>query len=173
MKSYLVLITLISLFAMTSCGPVNDDSGQTQQVPVPPPGVGQTDPANTVSPQGQNETPLQVSPAQSNPGVMLNPPHGEPYHRCDIPVGDPLPATSSNSPRQPTTNQLQTSAPQPPASNPGVTSTPKPMEVNVGQVNPAQTQTTAPASTGVKPQLNPPHGQPFHRCDIAVGSPLP
>ncbi len=26
--------------------------------------------------------------------------------------------------------------------------------------------------TGTPPKLNPPHGQPFHRCEIPVGSPL-
>lgn len=28
------------------------------------------------------------------------------------------------------------------------------------------------AATGEAPKLNPAHGQPFHRCDIAVGAPL-
>jgi hypothetical protein len=31
----------------------------------------------------------------------------------------------------------------------------------------------ATAASGTPPRLNPPHGQPFHRCDIPVGSPLP
>jgi len=36
--------------------------------------------------------------------------------------------------------------------------------------NPAQSTITAPAATG---KLNPAHGQPGHRCDIAVGAALP
>jgi hypothetical protein len=37
----------------------------------------------------------------------------------------------------------------------------------------AITTTEAPtAPTGEAPKLNPAHGQPFHRCDIAVGAPL-
>ena len=37
----------------------------------------------------------------------------------------------------------------------------------------AITTTEAPAApTGEAPKLNPAHGQPFHRCEIAVGAPL-
>ena len=37
----------------------------------------------------------------------------------------------------------------------------------------AITTTEAPAAPqGVAPKLNPAHGQPFHRCEIAVGAPL-
>lgn len=32
--------------------------------------------------------------------------------------------------------------------------------------------TATEATTGEAPKLNPAHGQPFHRCDIAVGAPL-
>ncbi|MDD2986019.1 MAG: hypothetical protein PHR76_06480 [Flavobacterium sp.] len=43
-------------------------------------------------------------------------------------------------------------------------------------VAPASPQATAPetpaAPQGEAPKLNPAHGQPFHRCDIAVGAPL-
>ena len=40
------------------------------------------------------------------------------------------------------------------------------------QLNNNTTQATLPSTpTGVT--LNPPHGQPGHRCDIAVGAPLP
>lgn len=35
---------------------------------------------------------------------------------------------------------------------------------------PATTQTAAPGGAAVA--LNPPHGQPNHRCDIEVGAPL-
>lgn len=38
---------------------------------------------------------------------------------------------------------------------------------------PAITTTPAPAATAkTAPGMNPPHGQPGHRCDIAVGAPL-
>ena len=71
----------------------------------------------------------------------MNPPHGQPGHRCDIPVGAPL---NSKPVANPTT------ATQPQAV---VTTTQQPVAL------------TAPG-------MNPPHGQPNHRCDIAVGAPL-
>jgi hypothetical protein len=38
-------------------------------------------------------------------------------------------------------------------------------------VTPANTTTTN-TNTAVAPGMNPAHGQPGHRCDIPVGSPL-
>jgi hypothetical protein len=37
---------------------------------------------------------------------------------------------------------------------------------------PTATSTATPAITPVAPGMNPQHGQPGHRCDIAVGAPL-
>ena len=87
-------------------------------------------------------TPVQAPPAQTAPG--MNPPHGQPNHRCDIPVGAPL-----NSPPGKTA--------EPPAANPSVTQQNVPVQTTAVQ--------TAPG-------MNPPHGQPNHRCDIPVGAPL-
>jgi hypothetical protein len=77
----------------------------------------------------------------------MNPSHGQPGHRCDIPVGAPLNtavATNKSSANQ-VINQSN------------MTVTPSSTAV-----------TTAPTPKG----MNPPHGQPGHRCDIPVGSPL-
>jgi hypothetical protein len=53
-----------------------------------------------VGPTIENARKLNSSkPVNYAPGTSLtrNPPHGQPGHRCDIPVGDPLPvATNSN-----------------------------------------------------------------------------
>lgn len=73
----------------------------------------------------------------------MNPAHGQPGHRCDIPVGQPL-------------NSKPAPAPQP------VQST--------AQNAPAPVTTAAP--TGEKPKLNPAHGEPWHNCAIKVGDPL-
>ena len=80
----------------------------------------------------------------------MNPPHGQPGHRCDINVGAPL-----NSPQGKTTTAA-------PTTQPVATSTAQP------------TVTSTPAAPPVKtaPGMNPPHGQPGHRCDITVGAPL-
>lgn len=73
--------------------------------------------------------------------AALNPEHGQPGHRCDIPVGAPL--------------------------NGGAKKT---------NTSPAQGLQVSPVSGDKAPTtgkgLNPPHGEPGHRCDIKVGDPL-
>lgn len=94
------------------------------------------------------------SPTVTAPG--MNPPHGHPKHRCDIPVG-----TSLNSPAPKTTPSPKTTV---------VTTTPNATTSN----NAVPTLlATSPETTPTLEGMNPPHGQPKHRCDIAVGAPLP
>ncbi len=85
-----------------------------------------------------------VPGSNSNSGDVagLNPAHGQPGHRCDIPVGAPLDGSPAKS-------------------------TAMPAQGN----NLIQNQTNA-APVKVADGLNPPHGQPGHRCDIKVGDPL-
>ena len=85
-------------------------------------------------------------------GEKLNPPHGQPGHRCDIPVGAPL---NSKPGAQPAAPQQQVTQQQ-------IVIDPQQAQQHTG--------TTEPGFSG-KP--NPPHGQPGHRCDIAVGAILP
>jgi hypothetical protein len=104
----------------------------------------------------QNVAPTAA--AVTAPG--MNPPHGQPGHRCDIPVGQPL--NSKPAPQQGTqnvtvnTNQGQTIQIDPNAVQPGK------FTMENGK---AKTVKTAPG-------MNPPHGEPGHRCDIQVGQPL-
>lgn len=117
---------------------------------------------------------IQAS-AQTN---AVNPAHGLPGHRCDIAVGAPLnsapaapkPAVAPMKPGQPYPGMMI----NPPKNNPVGTAV-----VNT-QAPAAPVQKTAPAKP-IKPaapsvkttaRLNPAHGQPGHRCDIAVGAPL-
>ena len=99
-----------------------------------------------------NNFAMPTASAGGAQGVMLNPPHGEPGHRCDIPVGAPL----NSKP-----------AAQPAAAQPQVTQQQIVIDPQQAQQH---TGTTEPGFSG-KP--NPPHGQPGHRCDIAVGAILP
>jgi len=92
------------------------------------------------------------SAAAFKAGVTLNPQHGQPGHRCDIAVGAPLNAPATNI-------QPNVSATPPPTSS-ATTNTNIEVPKVLPQVN---TSTTA---------LNPKHGEPGHRCDIAVGAPL-
>ena len=94
--------------------------------------------------QVQNQTAAPTAPG-------MNPPHGQPNHRCDIAVGAPLNSPKGATPPPPA--QMQQSTPQGQAS---VT----PVDMASGTV------ATAPG-------MNPPHGQEGHRCEIAVGAPLP
>jgi len=89
-------------------------------------------------------------PAASGSGdVKLNPPHGEPGHRCEIAVGAPLTAAPID---QPEINIVEN--PTPPLQQ---TVTPQPTES---------------ASEMLAKGLNPPHGAPGHDCAIPVGQPL-
>ena len=111
---------------------------------------------------GQNQQPVQQQAVQQSTTTQmqttagLNPPHGQPGHRCEIPVGAPL-----NS--QPTTNQPQVT----PQTAPQVVNQ-KPAEQPQMKIN---TNTGSATISGAK--INPPHGQEGHRCDVAVGAPLP
>ena len=109
-----------------------------------------TSPAATVSPV----TVTKSSTPTGNTAPGMNPAHGQPGHRCDIAVGAPLNSPAGNT----TTPAAQPISMQPsiPAANPVIT-----------PAKPAAAPQTATA-----PGMNPPHGQPGHRCDIAVGAPL-
>jgi hypothetical protein len=108
---------------------------------------------NTITPSANipaaGSLELQTLPtAETNSAVALNPPHGEPGHRCEIEVGAPL-----------------NSAPA--ATNAAPASTPVPT------FNPPPSFTTPSAQSTTGAGLNPPHGQPGHDCAVAVGAPLP
>jgi len=98
-----------------------------------------------------NPNPTSISAA---PGIK-NPPHGQPGHRCDIPVGQPL-------------NVSPTAIQTAPGQNPNNAIKIDPNSMSQGKVvidnNGKQVKTP--------PGMNPPHGQPGHRCDIPVGQPL-
>lgn len=93
-----------------------------------------------------------VQPTTNSSTVIKNPPHGQPGHRCDIPEGQPLNVTP-----QQIGNVQTVQVPQ----NQSVV------------INPAQMKmSTPPQKVQTAPGMNPPHGEPGHRCDIAVGAPL-
>jgi hypothetical protein len=87
----------------------------------------------------------------------MNPPHGQPGHRCEIPVGAPLNSKPAEKKQPQTTTQVV---------NQKIEEKPV-MKINSGNSSTTIVGTTTP------PGMNPPHGQEGHRCDIAVGAPLP
>lgn len=109
----------------------------------------------TAQPTTVNAQPAPVTikevPTTTKTAPGMNPPHGEPGHRCDITVGAPLnskPAPPATATAAPTTTQAVAAQPSP---------------VTVKEV---------PTTTKTAPGMNPPHGEPGHKCEIAVGAPL-
>ena len=145
-------------------------------------------PAGTVQQQNTSAGSIQTS----NAGI--NPAHGQPGHRCDIQVGAPL-----NSPVAKPTNVTQTTTTVPNTQINTVKTPPTAAGMNPAHGQPGHrcdisvgaplnspvtkpaSNTTTPAATTISnpapvaktaPGMNPPHGQPGHRCDISVGAPL-
>lgn len=94
------------------------------------------------TPNGVPSASSASTPSGQRPAT--NPEHGQPFHDCALPVGAAF--ATENSPAQ----SKAMSAP-----------------VNL---QPEVQQQAAPAPKEVK--LNPAHGAPGHRCEIAVGAPL-
>lgn len=105
---------------------------------------------STGMPQTTGTTPQNIATSSTAPG--MNPPHGQPGHRCDVADGAPL---SSAPARVATAPAVQ---PNNTASQP----------VTMSAASPAA---SAPKTVTAK-GMNPPHGEPGHRCDISVGAPL-
>ena len=110
-----------------------------------------------------NNNTTQATLPSTPTGVTLNPPHGQPGHRCDIPVGAPLPNDGN------VVAQAQSQA-HPVSQGDAMPVVSGGMPQQIVQVQQPQTQQSYVGPKGEK--LNPPHGQPGHRCDIPVGAPL-
>lgn len=132
--------------APTNVVPFTQITQPTTTTPVANQSVLTTQTQQNTSVLNENKTTSTSPPATTAKG--MNPAHGQPLHRCDIPVGAPL-----NSP----INKQQKTTPQT-----------KTIPTPVAAINPTSVVTT-PTPEG----MNPPHGQTGHRCDIAVGAALP
>ncbi len=137
--------------------PPVSNSASNQAITIQP-GIPAVNPTTTVS----TTNPVNITPKTNAVNITqqrstvptipvastgkLNPAHGEPGHRCDISVGAPL----NSAPVQKTT--------QPPTV----------INSNQYQAN----ISPQPVAQKVAAGMNPPHGQPGHRCDISVGAPL-
>lgn len=96
---------------------------------------------------------VDSSGKQKTVDIALNPEHGQPGHRCEIPVGAPL----NSKPEDFQNNGATQSQPAAtlPAGSPRI-------------------EATIPAGGGSSTvKLNPAHGQPGHDCAVPVGQPLP
>lgn len=162
MKKNIILVSIISSILFVSCKkdeevkPVEETQQPAQTF------SGEAWLKQRVGNQGKQIQPVQQqvqqttqTPTQTAPG--MNPPHGQPGHRCEIAVGAPL----NSKPVQQTKPQTVTP----------VVNT-KTVEQPVMNVNSKSSSATIVGSS-TPPGMNPPHGQEGHRCDIAVGAPLP
>ena len=179
MKNIFSLLVLASL-SLVSCkkAELSDDPVTTAEPErtiesVMPPGATATGTqSNSVMNTSNNystttTTPAAATPVATAPG--MNPPHGQPGHRCEIAVGAPLNSAPKAAPAattapagkmtQPVTISSATTTPGTVTSN-GATIT------TVNNNAPATPVVTAPG-------MNPPHGQEGHVCSVAVGAPLP
>lgn len=158
MKNYLFALSTLLLLGLTSC---KDTGKEPSNVTID----GTTEqPVATPETDGQAATPVQNTPEAATTGAVannnINPAHGQPGHRCDIPVGAPLDT--------------------PPGGGGGMSVTPAPASSSQGQPflvnddakNRIMQEQGQPA-TANSGKINPPHGQPGHSCEIPVGQPLP
>ena len=171
-KSLLILSALTATLAL-ACNDAPKEESATETTPmettVAPAteSVASDNAMNSGMPDaGQAPASVPVTtPASAASGKKLNPPHGEPGHICEIPVGEPLPDNNA-----PGGVKVQT---PPPANlqdpNAGKPSSPAPVSI-MNQSAPVAQPAAAPGKTA--PGMNPPHGEPGHDCAIPVGAPL-
>ncbi len=139
-----LILSSIAIYTLVSCGSQNDvDVSGTPESQV------------STTPALGTEASVSTPDAVATPAaaVALNPAHGEPGHRCDIAVGAPLDGSSASSA---------------PASTSSISSPLPKAPVNIPLNLKGLTAVGQPGGAG----LNPEHGKPGHRCDIAVGAPL-
>jgi len=144
-----ITILIASVILIYSCDKAKKNVAETE-VPMSD-SVATNNTENVVTP-----APAEVASVVNNVSTSgkpaLNPAHGQPYHRCEIAVGAPIDSA-------PTQN-----------------ATPQPVAPSILNPNPAPAVSTTPAvpaqAFGPKPATNPVHGEPHHRCDLAVGAPL-
>lgn len=142
MKKTFVIISGLVFFAMISCAPKQNETKETQlqdqsqsQLKVI-----SADTLGTTS----DVTPAQEVIEQKSTAVVLNPPHGQPGHLCEIPVGSPLPSSLAKT--APSTKNIETAQRlNPPHGEPGHR-----CEIPVGAPldTPAPTSAPSAASTG-------------------------
>lgn len=161
MKKQLILAIIIGSMLFVSCKkdeevkPVEETQQQVQ------PFSGEAWLKQRVGNQGQvQQQPVQQQAqqtTQTQTASGMNPPHGQPGHRCEIPVGAPLNSKPADKKQPQATTQVVSQ---------------KVEEKPVMKINSGNNSTTIEGTTTL-PGMNPPHGQEGHRCDIAVGAPLP
>ena len=160
MKSFFSLLFVSSILLISCKKEIESQNANDKSNVVPFTEVGkqmrnETGIVTQASPNSNivNQTPAVTTAVPVAKG--MNPAHGQPLHRCDIAVGAPLNSPIAVPKNVPSTQQIKPQQSQ---------------SVVTDQLN----TVTTPLSTTPTPEgMNPPHGQTNHRCDLAVGAPLP
>jgi hypothetical protein len=166
--NYFFPAAILFLAVTTGCGNSSDDNEDTNTTNTVAPVTVPTDttqlPAINTSPSATVTAPVLNNTTQQAPVITstagLNPEHGKPGHRCDIAVGAPLDSKPSAT-IQPSVTTTNT---------PTINGQKQAPVVSAPVITPVKTP--AGTTTAGGPGLNPEHGKPGHRCDIAVGAPL-
>jgi hypothetical protein len=186
MKYVNTSLTVIAVGLVMACSDTPEPQGGS--TPVSSSEAIQSAPA--IQPASSDSMVPVPNPGTTAPG--MNPPHGQPNHRCDIAVGAPLNSFPGKAPSTQTTPPPVNTTPQatqtqtapgmnPPHGQPnhrcdiavGAPLDSPPGKAPTTQATPPPVNTTPQSTqTQTAPGMNPPHGQPNHRCDIAVGAPL-
>jgi len=107
MKLYSLLVSLV-LLALVGCGSENSETTG----PIPASANKPASPATQLPFDTNALKASQATPATSTGAAALNPPHGQPGHRCDIEVGKPLNSAPIQTSISPQPQQINT-LPQP------------------------------------------------------------
>lgn len=143
MRTLPILAAAFSMLILAACG---------QEEPTNQPAAVQPAPGTVLQPvQPAGQPAAQSTTSSGSPA--LNPPHGEPGHVCEIPVGSPLDGSAAPAP---------TMAPAPASAIPTQTLT-----------IPANNSGAPASGSSMSGKPNPPHGEPGHVCELAVGEILP
>jgi len=169
-------ITIIALFAALGLVSCNDKKAEPTTTTSDT--TATTDAAPVDPHAGHNHAPGEghdhdhgaatTTSVDTKTAAGMNPAHGQPGHRCDIPVGAPL----NSPPGQGAQQQAAPSSAQPSQGGflGGNAQAQAPAQQQAAPQQQMPKQETAP---GMKGKPNPAHGQPGHRCDVSVGQPLP
>ena len=151
MKSFLSLLFVTALLFISCKKELEPQESTIPSKIVPFTEAANTSPDQSVMPAQPLQTPNMTTQNAAPVAVAkgMNPAHGQPNHRCDIAVGAPLNSPVVPAKTSPVTPQQNTAVP--------------------ATIAAPNTAVTTPTPEG----MNPPHGQEKHRCDIAVGAPLP
>jgi len=170
-------LLLISLTLLTACKkeeetPTLDTNKQIilpRVAPIPATST-YVQPANPQTVAQPAQTITQSQPVANQQQVAtkpgMNPPHGQPGHRCDIAVGAPL-NSKPNATATPNTS-----------SQPAFTKTVIPNSAQQAKSTGTTATTSAtpailnPNTASVPAGTNPPHGQPGHVCGTPVSTPV-